>query len=77
MEGVWATIFICHFIFGGHLLNIPKSNMTSTYKLKNLKTKESHFIFFSPYAVRADSDVAPVGASTAPVAYVAPLPSVS
>ena len=24
MEGVWATIFICHLIFGGHLLNIPK-----------------------------------------------------
>ena len=23
MEGVWATIFICHLIFGGHLLNIP------------------------------------------------------
>ena len=22
--GVWATIFICHLIFGGHLLNIPK-----------------------------------------------------
>ena len=24
--GVWATIFICHLIFGGHLLNIPKQN---------------------------------------------------
>ena len=23
MEGGWATIFICHLIFGGHLLNIP------------------------------------------------------
>ena len=22
--GVWATIFICHLIFGEHLLNIPK-----------------------------------------------------
>ena len=22
-EGVWATNFICHLIFGGHLLNIP------------------------------------------------------
>ena len=21
--GVWATIFICHLILGGHLLNIP------------------------------------------------------
>ena len=25
--------FICHFIFGGHLLNIPKS-----YSMKNGKT---------------------------------------
>ncbi len=24
MEGVWVTIFICHLIFGGHLLNVPK-----------------------------------------------------
>ena len=24
MKGVWATNFICHLIFGGHLLNIPK-----------------------------------------------------
>ena len=24
--GVWATIFICHLIFGGHLLNIPKKS---------------------------------------------------
>ena len=23
MKGVWATNFICHLIFGGHLLNIP------------------------------------------------------
>ena len=22
MEGLWSTIFICHLIFGGHLLNI-------------------------------------------------------
>ena len=27
MEGVWATIFICHLIFGGHLLNIPKKGL--------------------------------------------------
>ena len=27
MEGVWATIFICHLIFGGHLLNIPKKRV--------------------------------------------------
>ena len=30
MEGVWATIFICHLIFGGHLLNIPKKRKEAT-----------------------------------------------
>ena len=26
-EGGWATNFICHLIFGGHLLNIPKKEV--------------------------------------------------
>ena len=38
--GVWATIFICHLIFGGHLLNIPnyfpKKFKTAS---KDIKTK--------------------------------------
>lgn len=37
MEGVWATIFICHLIFGGHLLNIPNYQ-------ENNKTKPNAFI---------------------------------
>ena len=33
MEGVWATIFICHLIFGGHLLNIPQQFAIMTHRL--------------------------------------------
>ena len=31
--GVWATIFICHLIFGGHLLNIPNEIEILTHRL--------------------------------------------
>ena len=37
MEGVWATIFICHLIFGGHLLNIPKEDKAGNYALSSVK----------------------------------------
>ena len=38
MKGVWATNFICHLIFGGHLLNIPK-------KVVNRKFPDHHQLF--------------------------------
>ena len=34
--GVWATIFICHLIFGGHLLNIPGLKSSKEQKYINL-----------------------------------------
>ena len=48
--GVWATIFICHLIFGGHLLNIPKDISTEIfskcYQPANSYTKSCELVGF-------------------------------
>ena len=48
MEGVWATIFICHLILGGHLLNIPISTeiFSKCYQPANSYTKSCELVGF-------------------------------